>query len=117
MNDKKEPIPGYDAEPPVYDHRKLSDDSLKPLSAEAQAIDEKKLMRKIDLKLIPWLSLLYLISFLDVWAIESHCTDHTTDPSSARTSAMLGCMAWKKPSGLVGIKRSMYSSRLGVELD
>ena len=28
-------------------------------------IDDKKLVRKIDLVLIPWLSLLYLIAFLD----------------------------------------------------
>lgn len=28
-------------------------------------IDEKKLIRKIDLALIPWLSVLYLLSFLD----------------------------------------------------
>ena len=28
------------------------------------AIDEKALMRKIDRRLIPWLSLLYLLSFL-----------------------------------------------------
>lgn len=32
--------------------------------AEKLAID-KKLLRKLDLKLIPWLSLLYLMSFLD----------------------------------------------------
>ena len=32
--------------------------------AERAAID-KKLLRKLDLKLIPWLSLLYLMSFLD----------------------------------------------------
>ena len=27
--------------------------------------DEKRLIRKLDLRLIPWLSLLYLLSFLD----------------------------------------------------
>lgn len=32
-------------------------------------IDEKKLMRKIDFKLIPWLAVLYLLSFLDRSAI------------------------------------------------
>ena len=32
-------------------------------------IDEKKLMRKIDWKLIPWLCVLYLLSFLDRSAI------------------------------------------------
>jgi len=28
-------------------------------------VDERKLMRKIDLRLVPWLALLYLLSFLD----------------------------------------------------
>jgi hypothetical protein len=28
-------------------------------------IDDRKLIRKIDLRLIPWLSFLYLLSFLD----------------------------------------------------
>jgi hypothetical protein len=28
-------------------------------------IDERKVMRKIDLRFIPWFSLLYLLSFLD----------------------------------------------------
>lgn len=32
---------------------------------DISGVDEKKLMRKIDLALIPWLSLLYLLSFLD----------------------------------------------------
>ncbi|CBQ73100.1 related to allantoate permease [Sporisorium reilianum SRZ2] len=32
-------------------------------------IDEKKLMRKVDMRLIPWLSFLYLLSFLDRSAI------------------------------------------------
>jgi len=36
------------------------------LSEAAQLIDEKKLMRKVDWHLIPWLCLLYLASFLDV---------------------------------------------------
>ncbi|KZV65193.1 MFS general substrate transporter [Peniophora sp. CONT] len=31
----------------------------------ASGVDERKLMRKVDLRLIPWLSLLYLLSFLD----------------------------------------------------
>ncbi|KAG6840574.1 hypothetical protein C0991_005763 [Blastosporella zonata] len=32
---------------------------------DVSGVDEKKLLRKIDLALIPWLSLLYLLSFLD----------------------------------------------------
>ncbi|KAF8682870.1 MFS general substrate transporter [Rhizoctonia solani] len=32
---------------------------------DTSQIDEKKLLRKVDMRLIPWLSLLYLLSFLD----------------------------------------------------
>lgn len=32
---------------------------------DVSQVDERKLMRKIDMTLIPWLSLLYLLSFLD----------------------------------------------------
>ncbi|KAF8271580.1 MFS general substrate transporter [Lactarius quietus] len=32
---------------------------------DVSEVDEQKLVRKIDLRLIPWLSLLYLLSFLD----------------------------------------------------
>ena len=32
---------------------------------DVSGVDEKKLVRKLDLALIPWLSLLYLLSFLD----------------------------------------------------
>lgn len=38
-------------------------------------IDEKKLLRKIDLKLLPPLTLLYLLSFLD----RSNSTSHPGD--------------------------------------
>lgn len=32
---------------------------------DTSGVDEKKLMRKLDLYLVPWLSFLYLLSFLD----------------------------------------------------
>lgn len=51
---------------------KSYDSDIPSLSEEAQQIDEKKLMRKIDWKLIPWLSLLYLVSFLDVREQETY---------------------------------------------
>jgi hypothetical protein len=34
-------------------------------SAEFAGINEKALIRKIDYRLVPWLALLYLLSFLD----------------------------------------------------
>lgn len=32
---------------------------------EASSVNEKAVVRKIDYRLVPWLSLLYLLSFLD----------------------------------------------------
>ena len=35
------------------------------VAVDAGGVDEAKLIRKLDITLIPWLSLLYLLSFLD----------------------------------------------------
>jgi len=42
-----------------------STDNLYCPSVDTKDIDEKKLLRKIDLHIVPWLSLLYLFNFLD----------------------------------------------------
>ncbi|KAF8710273.1 MFS general substrate transporter, partial [Rhizoctonia solani] len=41
------------------------DTSTYHADVDTSQIDEKKLLRKVDMRLIPWLSLLYLLSFLD----------------------------------------------------
>lgn len=46
---------------------------------DTSGVDERKLMRKIDLRLIPWLSFLYLLSFLGEWIFDS------TPPDKALT--------------------------------
>jgi len=60
-----------------YDHpsekekRSIQTDSKTSVSplynphVDVSGVDEQKLLRKVDLTLIPWLSLLYLLSFLD----------------------------------------------------
>ena len=43
---------------------------------DVSGVDEAKLIRKIDLRLLPWLSFLYLLSFLDRTSIGNakvHC--------------------------------------------
>ncbi|KAJ3988696.1 MFS general substrate transporter [Lentinula detonsa] len=46
---------------------------------DVSGVDERKLLRKIDIALIPWLSLLYLLSFLDRTSIgKCAITDLTT---------------------------------------
>lgn len=46
-------------------HFDLPPDPDGHLSAEERAAIDRKLLWKLDIKLIPWLCLLYLISFLD----------------------------------------------------
>jgi hypothetical protein len=42
-----------------------SDEKWRSMSLEEKLAFEKKIVRKLDFKLIPWLTFLYLISFLD----------------------------------------------------
>ena len=46
-------------------HRTDSSDAASDEDIELDGINEKALIRKIDYRLVPWLSLLYLLSFLD----------------------------------------------------
>ncbi|KAL4255960.1 MFS transporter superfamily protein [Pleurotus pulmonarius] len=46
---------------------------------DTSGVDERKLMRKIDLRLIPWLSFLYLLSFLDRTSIGNARLYHLKD--------------------------------------
>lgn len=36
---------------------------------DVSGVDERKLMRKVDIRLVPWLSFLFLLSFLDRTAV------------------------------------------------
>ncbi|KAF8916076.1 MFS general substrate transporter [Mucidula mucida] len=46
---------------------------------DVSSVDEQKLLRKIDIALIPWLSLLYLLSFLDRTSIGNAKLYHMVD--------------------------------------
>ncbi|KAH8703430.1 putative MFS transporter [Talaromyces proteolyticus] len=52
-------------EKPLVEHASLVEDPDKGLSDEERAAIDRKLLLKLDLRLIPWLSLLYLAAFLD----------------------------------------------------
>lgn len=43
---------------------------------DVSGVDEAKLVRKIDWRLLPWLSLLYLLSFLDRTSIGNAKVNH-----------------------------------------
>lgn len=46
---------------------------------DTSEVNERKLLRKVDMRLIPWLSLLYLLSFLDRTSIGSAKVCATSD--------------------------------------
>ena len=55
--ERREDRSGYDDEKGVA--------AVCNVKVDVSGIDEAKLIRKIDWQLLPWLSLLYLLSFLD----------------------------------------------------
>ncbi|KUL87738.1 hypothetical protein ZTR_05873 [Talaromyces verruculosus] len=50
---------------PLYIHASLVEDPDEGLTEEEKAAIDRRLLWKLDLRLIPWLSLLYLAAFLD----------------------------------------------------
>lgn len=44
---------------------RIDDDRIYHPELDVSQIDEKKLMRKVDFYVIPWLTVVYLFSFLD----------------------------------------------------
>lgn len=61
-------------------------------------IDEKKLVRKIDFVLIPWLSLLYLVAFLDRTSIGNAkvCNPHRKTNLFQSLTCVCSCTTWKR---------------------
>ncbi|KAH7917775.1 MFS general substrate transporter [Leucogyrophana mollusca] len=45
------------------------DDNLYRPGVDTTGVDERKLIRRIDIRVVPWLGLLYLLNFLDRGAI------------------------------------------------
>ncbi|OJD31075.1 mfs transporter [Diplodia corticola] len=64
-DEKKLGVEPGEFEPAAVVHDGLPPDPDAGLSDEERAAIDRKLLWKLDLKLIPWLSFLYLISFLD----------------------------------------------------
>ena len=66
--EEKRPSPSSSNSAIEKDRASVEENEVKDLSTTEPAvtIDEKKLVRKIDLALIPWLSFLYLIGELQI---------------------------------------------------
>ncbi|KAJ3512288.1 hypothetical protein NLJ89_g3607 [Agrocybe chaxingu] len=65
-SEKRPPSPpGSDPEKSSVQEKEKVDVQVYNAGMDISGVDEQKLIRKIDLALIPWLSFLYLLSFLD----------------------------------------------------
>lgn len=89
------------------------DESPSPEDSGAAEIDyaaEKRLVRKLDLYIIPHIMLLYLLSFLDrsdhLWTLLAGSWSLLAVTDWRDVSGLIlgtrGCMAWKRTSGSVG---------------
>lgn len=62
--EKRTPSP-TSSDPEASSEAEKSNAKIYRADIDTSGVDERKLIRKLDLALIPWLSFLYLLSFLD----------------------------------------------------
>ncbi|KAL1747872.1 major facilitator superfamily domain-containing protein [Schizophyllum fasciatum] len=102
------------------DARSLSDDGrATPRAADidTSGVDEKKLLRKIDLQLIPWLSLLYLLSFLDRTSIGNAKLYHlTTDLHMSDRQYLISLTVFYFSYAILEVPSNVFLKRLRPSL-
>lgn len=64
-SDPEASIEADEKQPNIAIYNADIDTSVYNPEIDTSGVDDRKLVRKIDLALIPWLSFLYLLSFLD----------------------------------------------------
>jgi hypothetical protein len=66
---------------------------------DISGVDEQKLLRKLDWRLVPWLSFLYLLSFLDRASIgNARVRSSFASGFLSNKSISTSYMAWRKTS-------------------
>lgn len=70
---------------------------------DVSGVDEKKLLRKLDWWLVPWLSFLYLLSFLDRTSIgnarvsrSAAISFRTTNTYASSLRVSISCTDWRR---------------------
>ncbi|KAG5337104.1 hypothetical protein C0989_010759 [Termitomyces sp. Mn162] len=87
--------------------------SLYNPDVDVSGVDEKKLLRKIDWALIPWLSLLYLLSFLDRTSIGNAKLYHlTTDLHITDTQYLLALTIFFFSYAIFEVPSNIFLKRL-----
>lgn len=67
--------------------KSFDDGNLYNGHVDISGVDERKLLRKIDIALVPWLSFLYLLSFLDRTSIGKYVQFSCFLPQSYSTGS------------------------------
>ncbi|KAI0318574.1 MFS general substrate transporter [Amylostereum chailletii] len=84
---------------------------------DTSGVDERKLMRKIDLRLIPWLSLLYLLSFLDRTSIgNAKLYGLETDLGISDTQYLISLTIFFFPYAVFEVPSNVFLKRLRPSL-
>jgi hypothetical protein len=76
-------------------------ESLRHKSPEEITALRKRLVRKIDIRLMPMLIILFLLKYVTIHSLESNCSSRYTAFLTETTSQMLGLEAWKTTSDLL----------------
>lgn len=68
-------------------------------AVDISSVDKAKVLRKMDLRIIPVVTILYLFSFLDRGYVAPTCYRTTNLMLQTATSATLASWAWRRSSG------------------
>ncbi|KAA1470213.1 MFS general substrate transporter [Dentipellis sp. KUC8613] len=84
---------------------------------DISGVDERKLMRKIDLRLVPWLAILYLLSFLDRTSIgNAKLYGMEKDLHITDTQYLIGLTIFFFPYSVFEVPSNVFLKRLRPSL-
>ncbi|TFY80018.1 hypothetical protein EWM64_g3996 [Hericium alpestre] len=84
---------------------------------DISGVDERKLMRKLDMRLVPWLSLLYLLSFLDRTSIgNAKLYGLETDLHITDNQYLIGLTIFFFPYAIFEVPSNVFLKRLRPSL-
>lgn len=81
----------------VEDGKIAPDSQLYNPHVDVSGVDERALMRKVDLRTVPWLSFLYLLCFLDRTSIgNAKVSKHASPRMTSENLLVRSCIAWRQ---------------------
>ncbi|KAK0489180.1 hypothetical protein IW261DRAFT_1325689 [Armillaria novae-zelandiae] len=90
----------------------FDDSNLYNTHVDISGVDERRLLRKIDIALVPWLSFLYLLSFLDRTSIGKYLYNLEADLNITDSQYLLALTVFFFSYALFEVPSNVFLKRL-----